>query len=58
MKGNFSALAVKRIREKSKNDPPYSPSTQMKFITNSSPQSKKRKFTASRTVHKKSKEAN
>jgi hypothetical protein len=22
MKGNFSALAVKRIREKSKNDPP------------------------------------
>jgi hypothetical protein len=23
MKGNFSALAVKRIREKSKNDPPY-----------------------------------
>jgi hypothetical protein len=24
MKGNFFALAVKRIREKSKNDPPYS----------------------------------
>jgi hypothetical protein len=23
IKGNFSALAVKRIREKSKNDPPY-----------------------------------
>jgi hypothetical protein len=23
MKGNFSALAVNRIREKSKNDPPY-----------------------------------
>jgi hypothetical protein len=24
MKGNFSALGAKRIREKSKNDPPYS----------------------------------
>jgi hypothetical protein len=23
MKGNFSALAVKRIRDKSKHDPPY-----------------------------------
>jgi hypothetical protein len=27
MKGNFSALAVKQIREKSKNDPPYSGSS-------------------------------
>jgi hypothetical protein len=30
MKGSFSALAVKRIREKSKNDPPYSTSQEIR----------------------------